>query len=275
MAESDAIVATQRPATAATLAADLAELGLRADDVVIVHSSLSALGWVAGGAQAVVEALLAVVGAGGTIVMPAHSGHLSDPAAWANPPLPPSWIDVVREGLPAFDQQLTPTRGMGQIVDCFRQHRDSIRSSHPTVSVVANGRHAIEIVGSHPLTPALGESSPLGRLYDADALVLLLGVTHANNTSLHLAEHRADWPGKAIYTEGVPAVVDGKRAWVNYDDLEKRDDDFGVIGEAFAASGGERAGVVGTGRARLCRQRAVVDFAVEWMNQNRPDSLTP
>lgn len=79
MAESDAIAATERPATVSTLIADLEALGLRRDDVVIVHSSLSALGWVAGGAQAVVEALLAAVGPGGTIVMPRPC--LSSPTA--------------------------------------------------------------------------------------------------------------------------------------------------------------------------------------------------
>ena len=71
--ETHAIAEAERPATTASLRDDLAALGLEAGDLVIVHSSLSALGWVAGGAQAVVEALLAVVGSSGTVVMPAHS----------------------------------------------------------------------------------------------------------------------------------------------------------------------------------------------------------
>lgn len=271
--ESDVIAATVHPATVSTLQRNLESLGLRRDDVVIVHSSLSALGWVAGGAQAVVEALLAVVGSGGTIVMPSHSGHLSDPAAWANPPVPASWIDVLRDELPPFDPYLTPTREMGQIVDCFRQHRDTIRSSHPTVSFVANGPHAEAIVGTHPLTPALGESSPLGRLYDLDALILLLGVSHANDTSLHLAEHRANWTDKKTYTEGVPTIENGQRAWVTYEDLEPREDDFELIGNAFAELGDEHVGPVGAALGRLCHQQAVVDFAVTWMGENRPGSL--
>ena len=90
--EADAIAATSVPATVASLVRDLAALGVERGGVAIVHSSLSALGWVAGGPQSVVEALLEVVGPDGPIVMPTHSGQLSDPAAWSRPPVPESWI---------------------------------------------------------------------------------------------------------------------------------------------------------------------------------------
>lgn len=259
------------PATVASLAADLRSLGVGDGDVVIVHTAMSRLGWVAGGPQALVLALLDAVGAGtgrGTIVMPAHSG-LSDPARWSNPPVPAGWIPVIRAETPAFDPALTPTRAMGQTVDCFRSHPSTIRSNHPTVSFTANGPLASRIVDDHPLTPSLGEGSPLQRLYDLDAKVLLLGVDHGNNTSLHLAEHRAIWPGKHSYTEGVPVLVDGERRWVTYEDLELDEDDFPAIGEAFAATGLEQAGPIGAGVGRLSSVRAVVDFAVEWIEQHR------
>jgi aminoglycoside 3-N-acetyltransferase len=56
----------------------------------------------------------------------------------------------------------------------------------------------------------------LSRLYDLDGSVLLLGVDHDNNTSLHLAEYRADWPGKAYVTSGAAMLVDGERQWVSF-----------------------------------------------------------
>ena len=55
---------------------------MRPGSVVLVHTSLSALGWVCGGAQAVVEALLDALGPDGTLVVPTHTGSNSDPAEW-------------------------------------------------------------------------------------------------------------------------------------------------------------------------------------------------
>lgn len=272
--EQELIDRTPSPATVASMTADLAALGLVPGgvvpgEVVMVHSSLAALGWVAGGAHAVVDALRAAVGPAGTLVMPTHSGQLTDPARWEHPPVPAAWVDVIRAATPVFDPDLTPCREMGAIVDCFRHHRATVRSAHPLLSFAANGPRAGAIIGDHALTPALGEGSPVARLYDLDAQILLLGVGHANDTALHLAEYRATWPGKEETTEGVALSVDGERRWVTYTDLDLVADDFDAIGEAFAATGGERHGQVALGAARLCRVRAIVDFAADWMTANR------
>lgn len=257
------------PATAASLAAEVEELGLERDGVVIVHSSLSGLGWVAGGAQSVVAAVIEVAGPGGTVVMPTQSGHLSDPADWTQPPVPAEWVEAVRAGLPAYDPYATPVRAMGAVVESFLLDRTVLRSAHPTVSFAARGPRAAEIVADHQLDDGFGESSPLGSLYALDAQVLMLGVGHPNNTSLHLAEHRASWSSKRRIPQGAPILVDGERRWVSYDDLEPVDDDFGQLGEAFEATSMHHEGPVGAGVGRRCSVRHVVDFAVGWMEANR------
>ncbi len=267
--EAEAIAAVPVPATTGSLIVELQTLGLEAGDVVIVHTSLSRLGWIAGGAQAVVEALLETVGTAGTIVMPAQSGQLSDPATWSNPPVPDEWQQPIRDGFPAYDPYLTPTRGMGQVVECFRCHRSTLRSAHPLVSFAANGPHAHEILEPHALTPALDDTSPLGRLYRLDAKVLLLGVDHSTDTSLHLAEYRAEWPSKRWITEGAPLLVGGERTWVTYDDLDLRTDDFADVGDAFARVAAERSGPIAGGTGRLAQQRALVDFATSWFSAHR------
>ncbi len=255
------------PFTVKSLAFDLRNLGLLAGDTVIVHSSLSSIGYVVGGAQAVVLALLEVIGTDGTLVVPTHSGDLSDPSGWENPPVPEAWWSVIRESMPAFDDKLTPTRKMGAIPEVVRRLPGALRSDHPALSFCAVGPNAEVITSGHELAFGFGEASPLARLYDHNARVLLLGVGHDRNTSLHLAEYRIHQEDEVIQ-QGAPIMVDGERQWVPYETLDYDTDDFGELGAAAGEMGLERVGTVGVATARLLSQPQLVDYAVEWLRTN-------
>ncbi|EIF4311729.1 AAC(3) family N-acetyltransferase [Salmonella enterica subsp. enterica serovar Infantis] len=121
--EQELISRTPQPATRASLARQMRENGLTLGGTVLVHSSLSSLGWVAGGPVAVIQALLDCVGPQGTIVMPTHSGDLTDPADWRSPPVPADWVQILRNEMPAYDPQTTPTRNMGAVAELFRACR--------------------------------------------------------------------------------------------------------------------------------------------------------
>jgi aminoglycoside 3-N-acetyltransferase len=271
MGEREAIARTPGPpATIESLRADLTELGLRPGMVVLVHSSLSALGWVSGGPVAVILALELALGHEGTLVMPTFTSDLSDPANWRNPPVPEAWWQTIRDTMPAYDPDATPTRGMGAVPEAFRRMRGVLRSDHPQTSFAARGPHAAAVTRCHVLDDGLGEGSPLARIYDLNGWVLLLGVGHGNNSSLHLAEYRARFPGKRDVLEGAPVTIDGRREWVTIHDIDYDDDDFPQIGAAFERETSEvRIGRVGRRTARLMPQQALVDFGVRWMNANR------
>lgn len=267
MSEEMTIFATKKPNTIQSLVQDFKALGINQGDILLVHSSMSRLGWVCGGAQAVITALLNAVGRDGTIVMPAHSADLSDPAEWENPPVPSDWIPIIYEQLPAFDPQLTPTRGMGQIAELFRTIPNTLRSDHPQGSFCANGKHAKEITEKHPLTPQFGIDSPLGTLYKLRANVLLLGTGYDSCTSFHLAESLID--EMPIKRMGAPVLDEGKRCWKWFDDYDYCSDDFQLIGKEFEKTGHVRTGKVGNAEAKLFSLQEGVDFAKQWLITHR------
>ena len=264
-----------RPVTVSSLAADLRALGVEEGMTLIVHSAMSSLGWVAGGAQAVIEALQRAVGPAGTLVMPTHTAHLSEPSCWRNPPAPESWWGAIRAEMPAFDPDATPVYGMGAVPETFRRMAGVRRSLHPHASFAAWGAHAERVRAGHGERPEalgepLGDASPIGRVYELGGYVLLLGVTHENNTSLHLAEYRANYGPKPVETCWAPIRVDGERRWASYVDISFDTDDFERIGEEFERGTGlARIGRAGLATARLLPQRPLVDFAVRWMEQHR------
>ncbi len=260
---------TDFPATVSSLAANLAALGVEPGMVLVVHSSLKSLGWVNGGPVAVILALEQVLGPEGTLVMPTHSGDLSDPANWVAPPVPESWWETIRATMPAYDPTLTPTYYMGVIPETFRKQEGVMRSEHPTASFAVWGKHTHQIVEDQELVPFFGERSPLARVYDLDGKVLLLGVGHGNNTSLHIAEGRARIPQRMVHS-GSPLLVDGVRQWVAYDDVDWDDDDFVSLGADFARETGlQHSGKIARADALLMPQRALIDYAVPWLESHR------
>jgi aminoglycoside 3-N-acetyltransferase len=160
------------PVTQSDIVRGLRALGLEPGCSVLVHSSLSSLGYVEGGADAVIDALIETVGTAGTVLVPTLTG--SEALNAENPPV--------------YDPAATPC-WTGRIPETLRLRPQAVRSLHPTHSVAAIGGRAGELTAGHDLciTPC-GPNSPYGRLAQSGGYILLLGVNHDVNTSFHLVE---------------------------------------------------------------------------------------
>ena len=154
-------------------------LGLKEGDIVGVHSSLSSFGYVEGGAETVVDALLEATGEAGTVVVPSYSNnHEAVPVTPEEKTLGVSWKYKVRPYDPQKDSCWT-----GTIPDTLWRRGAALRGAHPTHSLAAIGPRDSELIRGW------------GRVMAAGGYILLLGVTLRCCTALHLAEERVELPG--------------------------------------------------------------------------------
>ena len=247
----------------------LKDVGVHEGQTIMVHTSLSSFGFICGGAQTMIEALLECTGEEGTLMMPAQSWKNLDPETGVHWEEPREWWQTIRDNWPAYDKAITPTNTMGAVAEMFRKWPGALRSDHPARSVAALGRYAEYLTRDHDLSNIFGEGSPVGKLYELDGYVLLMGVGYDKNTSIHLADVRAEYPGKHYVTEHSAMMVNGKREWAAYQTLFVDGEDFEQIGEAFELQGNTSRVLLGNGSICLMRQRELVDFAVDWIQQNR------
>lgn len=181
-------------ATKDQLVVQLKAMGIAPGTSLLVHASMSKLGLVQGGAQAVVDALLEVVGQGGTLLMP------SSPNAKLQK-------DYARDH-PIFDVDQSPS-ALGILSETFRKMPGVVRSSCPTEPVCARGPLAVHYVAEHHLdTTPYGKHSPFYKLAQEGGKILYLGVTLDNaGTSLHVLEDAVDFPYPVYLPEPVRFLV--------------------------------------------------------------------
>lgn len=200
------------------------KVGIGKGRIVEVHCSLSSMGYVIGGAQTVVDALMEAVTDTGTILMPMHTGDNTDPGSWRNPPAAPYLWSTIRETMPASDPRISDLRGMGRVAENFRHRPDVEFSSHPCEAYAAWGRYARLLCNRQSLHFPLSEESPAARLYELRGDVLLIGTGIETCTCMHLAEYRSDC--RPIRIMGSSVGTEEGTGWKKYLDLEVNSEDF-------------------------------------------------
>ena len=205
---------------------ELRALGLGADDRVVVHSSLRAVG---ASPDELIDSLLDVVG---LVVMPTFSYDNE-----------------------AFDPATTPGR-TGALTEAFRRRPETVRSLHPFYSVAALGAGAAELCEGHELLAATAPGTPLDRLAATGGSVLLLGVGHVANTTAHVGEFHAAAP----YLD-IPFDPDWPTG--GYDRFPGCSRAFGALERPLRERGAVRDGKVGRALAQLVPGSAVIETTVE------------
>jgi aminoglycoside 3-N-acetyltransferase len=268
------LIATRTPVTRSQIAADLRRLGIDAGATLMVHASISSLGWVVGGSQTVVEALLDCVGPEGTLC--AQAGWEDVPfglAGW-----PKRWRDAYEAEYPPFDPALSAAAPYeGRLAERIRTWPGAHRSANPATGVAAIGAGAAELTAEHPLDDGFGAGTPYARLVERDGRVVLLGAPLRTISLLHHAESIARAP-KRWTTYRLPLA--GGRGWVAIREIDVWEGAFPyadelpagcapleVIAAAALCAGIGRRGRVGAGCAHVFGAAALTRFAVDWIER--------
>lgn len=258
-----------------SLRQDVRALGVQDGKTLLVHASMRSLGWVVGGARSVVDALRTVLGPDATLVVPTMTADNRDPSVWTDPQVPTAWWPTIREAMPAFRVDVTPSWRMGAIAEQVRTWPGTMRSGHPQTSFAALGPAAEFITDGHAVTCHLGEESPMARLEELDASVLLLGVGFERCSAFHLAEYRLPNPRRRSYSCVVQDPTSSAR-WLSYQDVVLDDHDFGNLGADFEEESlVVHTGLIGAATARLFPLRAAVEFAQVWLGDRGTRTASP
>jgi aminoglycoside 3-N-acetyltransferase len=232
------------------IADDLVALGVSGDGVLVVHTAFSSFGGRAGAPSDQIAALRLAAGAGGTVVMPSMSDDDEHP----------------------FDPRSTPCAGMGIVADTFWRMPGVNRSDSPH-AFAAVGPHAAEITAPHPVDVPHGLDSPVGRAYDLDAEVLLLGVGHDANTTVHLAENVAGVGYKL--PKYATFIHDGQLVRHHYREIDHCCANFALLDSWLEARGHQQRGFIAGAPARLASARDIVAAALDQLRENETVFLHP
>ena len=218
----------------------LTELGIRKGSLLMVHSSLSAIGVVEDGAETIVDCLLEAIGPNGTLVVPTFTYPADYPDS-----RDPNWI---------FDPVKTHS-GMGAITNATRNRIDAKRSIHLWHSVAAIGPLAKQVTTAGK-SSAWDTESPMAWIFRNDGWILLLGVPYQNLTAIHVweVEFGVDYR-EAFDVERRLRKPNGNLVPLFSRVHDRKDthpgSDFNRFGERMEADGNVHIGNVGNAIARL------------------------
>jgi aminoglycoside 3-N-acetyltransferase len=238
------------PLTAGEFVGSLRELGLRPGDSLLCHSSYKSFrAGVDGGPAAVGQALVDAVGPGGSAFVPTFN-----------------------YGMLPWDVRTTASL-TGAVTDFFWRRPDAVRSDHPTHAVAGVGPVAAGVLAHHATDLPFGPDSPIGQLWRENAWVLLIGVDHTTNSTIHIAEALLDLP--YLRRSRSALVVRGGSTEPITVRRPPCSNGFNVVDAPLRAAAQIREGFAGGSRLLLMRSRDLVGAAQDLLGQDSAALLCP
>ena len=242
---------------------------------VMLHSSMSGLGYVVNGPFDVIDSISDCIGEDGTLVLPTHTGQLTDPADWKKPAILPDDLKKVRDHMRPFDVQFSLPRNRGLLPQAFLMYPKIFRSNHPLNSIAAKGQHAEDLASDHPLHASEGIDSPMGQLYSLNSSILLLGVGLESCTGFHLAEFLTDVPYLKDNTVSV-LVDDGNgRRFEKLERYPTISQHFNKLLPGIREANGLSEITINNCQAMLIDFRISIDLAVQCIRSDPNYLITP
>lgn len=257
--------------TRSGLAADLRGLDLAEGDAVMIHAAFGRVGPVLGGPDALVDAVLDVIGPTGTLL--SYQDWEMSVDVWDDDG---RIRDEFRDHVPPFDPKTArPARDHGIVAATVGTRHGVRRSGNPGASVAALGARAAAFTADHPLDYGYGEGSPFARLVEAAGRVLMVGAPLDTMTLLHHAEHLADLPGKRRIRVEYPMASARGVEWRVVEEFDTGspvvdgpdEDYFGHIVSDYLDTGAGRRGRVGDADSVLVDAPGITEFAVTWLEE--------
>lgn len=237
---------------------DLKTIGIKPSDTLMVHSSMKAIGEVEGGADTVLDALIEYMKEG-LLILPTHTWKQTNETYNVyNPKTEPSCVGI--------------------LTNLFLKRPGVIRSLHPTHSVAAIGKDAIEYTtGEEQWDTPCPRHGCWGKLYDRKAKILLLGCDLRRNTFLHSVEEWSDIPLRLTEKcENLKIInwndeVIDRPMYRHYNPIVRSiSENYDKMEEPFLHKGIVRKGKVGEANCILGDAVAMADLTSSFLQQN-PD----
>ncbi len=240
--------------------------GVKEDAVLEVHVALSSFGYVVGGAQTIIDALIDVVGYNGTILMTMNDLFNSEPTYWKVPSMVYDDIKKIRKHIPAFDKKNSDSYDSGSVVENLRRRTGVVISNHPTYSYIAWGKYAKFLCNRHSLHLSQSIESPLGRISELRGHVLLMGVDYSYCSLFHLAQEITKC--ETIEVNGAAIEVDGQRIWKKYLNTHYNNKAFNAIGEQLESKQlVKKFNIMGT-PCRLLKVSLAINEAISYYHEH-------